>query len=237
MKYIAFLILFPTFCLAQTVGNLKPYYFPYSNFFQPKTYKYVNANNPNDILYWHMQTKIVNNDTLFTTTIFDQDFYPLEILVEKISTQGARLEKYKLAISGIMTDSRLIHKDVFQWQQAKDSPIKWSALYKSPFGKESIRKRRTFLKTTKEFTFQKETYKTILFKDSFRHSLNNGEEIHTIDFDQETSYALGIGLVAYQRKRAKGKTMHYQLKKIINQKSWIKLKQNPSAVYEPIKRT
>lgn len=223
--------------LAQTEITLKAYYFPYQSFFEPVVYKYVNTKNPNDILYCFMETKIMEKDTLIETVTFDQAFYEVDAGVEKITPQGAELKTYTIYITGIITPTRPIHKDLFRWQQNKQDKIKWSARYTSPFGEESIRKMRKYTGQGDKYTFQKKEYQSIAFKDTYRHSIKAGKSIQTTDFDQEVLYCKGIGLVDYQRVMENGIKLHYKLEKIMSNEAWEALKKKPYVVQKTIKRT
>lgn len=224
-------------CFAQTEQNLKAYYFPYQNFFEPVVYKYVNTENPNDILYCFMETKIIEKDTLIESITFDQAFYEVDTGVEKITSQGTELKTYTIYITGITTPTRPIHKDLFRWQQDKQDHIKWSARYSSPFGEESIRKMRKYLGRSAPYTFQKKEYPSISFKDAYRHSIKVGRNVQTTDFHQEALYCKGIGLVNYQREMENGVKLYYKLEKIISNEAWKILKKKPYVVQKAIKRT
>ncbi|WMX13479.1 MULTISPECIES: hypothetical protein [unclassified Aureispira] len=234
---ISFFSSLVTFSLsAQTTINLKAYYFPYQNFFEPIVYKYVNLDNPNDIFYCLMETKIVDGDTLVITNTFDQAFYEVDAGEEKITAQGTELSRYTIYITGILTPTRPIHKDIFRWQQTNKEKIKWSARYSSPFGEESIRKMREYVGTGADYIFQKKTYPSILFKDSYRHSIKANKSVRTSDFHQLSLYCKGIGLVDYQREMDNGLQLHYQLEKIISKEAWDALKKQPYVTEKPIKK-
>ncbi len=225
-----------TISLAQTETTLKAYYFPYQNLFEPVVYKYVNTENPNDIFYCFMKTKVVNKDTLIESNVFDQAFYEVSTGIEVVKPQGTELKTYTIYITGILTPTRPIHKDIFRWQQSKQDKIKWSARYTSQFGEESIRKMREYLGESAPYRFQKETYPSITFKDTYRHSIKAGDHIETTDFDQEAVYCKGIGLVDYQREMENGVKFHYKLEKIMSNEAWESLKKQPYSPPGTIKR-
>lgn len=224
-------------CAAQVEDTLKAYYFPYQDFFELRVYKYVNTENPNDILYCSMQTKVIEKDTIIASTTFDQAFYELDAGSEKITHQGAELKAYTLYITGITTPTRPIHKELFRWTQTKQEKIKWSARYTSPFGEESIRKMREYLGHNTDYVFQKKAYPSIRFKDTYRHSIKAEKSIQTTDFHQEALYCKGIGLVDYQRKMENGRKFHYQLEEILSEEAWEALKKEPYSIQKKIKKT
>lgn len=226
-----------TTSLAQTEITLKAYYYPYQNFFEPVVYKYVNTDNPNDILYCFMETKVVDKDTITASVTFDQAFYKVASGVEKITSQGTELQHYTIYITGITTPTRTIHKDIFRWEQKKQEKIKWSARYTSPFGEESIRKMREYIGPSDKYTFQQKEYPSVVFKDVYRHSVKANKSVQTTDFHQESLYCKGIGLVDYQRKMEKGVKLHYKLEKIISNEAWQALKKKPYTVQKGVKRT
>lgn len=226
-----------TTSLAQTETTLQAYYFPYQNFFEPVVYKYVNTGNPNDILYCFMETQIIDKDTIIVSTTFDQAFYEVDAGVELITSKGAELKSYTIYITGILTPTRPIHKEIFHWKQNKQDKIKWSARYTSPFGEESIRKMRQYLGHSSNYTFQKKEYPSIAFKDTYRHSIKAEKSIRTTDFYQEALYCKGIGLVEYQREMENKVKLYYKLEKIIDKKAWEALKKQPYSIEKPIKKT
>ena len=226
-----------TASLAQTERTLKAYYFPYQNFFEPVVYKYVNTENPNDIFYCFMQTTVIDKDTLIESNVFDQAFYEISTGVEEVTDQGTELKNYTIYITGIITPTRPIHKDIFRWQQNKQDKIKWSARYSSPFGEESIRKMREYVGLSDNYTFEKKEYPSISFIDTYRHSIKADNSIKTTDFHQEARYCKGIGLVDYTRKMADDVELHYKLEKIISNEAWETLKEKPYTVQKSIKRT
>lgn len=226
-----------TVCFAQSETDLKNYYFPYQDFFEPTVYKYVNTQNPNDILYSLIETKVTEKDTTMATTTFDQSFYELDAGVEKVTSKGVELKTYTIYITGIVTPTRPIHKDIFRWKQNKQDKIKWSARYSSPFGEESIRKMREYIGSRPLYSFQKKDYPSIVFKDSYRHSIKAEKNIRTTDFYQEAIYCEGIGLVDYQRTMDDGTKLHYQLEEILSKKAWDAIKNKPYSIQKPIKKT
>jgi len=225
-----------TTSLAQTEITLKAYYYPYQNFFEPVVYKYVNTDNPNDILYCFMETKVEKEDTIIASITFDQSFYKIASGLEKITTQGTELQLYTIYITGITTPTRPIHKDIFRWQQNKEEKIKWSARYTSSFGEESIRKMREYVGLRDQYTFQKKEYPSIAFKDVYRHSIKANNSIETTDFHQESLYCKGIGLVDYQREMKNGVQLHYKLEKIISNEAWEALQKKPYTIQKGVKK-
>lgn len=224
-------------CFAQTETTLKPYYFPYQNFFEPVVYKYVNTENANDIFYCFLETKVIAKDTIIVSSTFDQAFYEVDAGTEKITPQGIELKTYTIYVSGVKIPTRPIHKDIFRWQQNKEDKIKWSARYRSPFGEESIRKMREYLGNRDNYSFQQKDYPSIAFKDTYRHSIKADKSVRTTDFHQEARYCKGIGLVDYQREMENGVKLHYKLEKIISNEAWEVLKKQPYSIQKPIKRT
>ncbi len=104
--------------------ELKSYFFPYEALFKAQVYKYVNEDNPNDIVYQYTQTHITHGDTVLVLRRYDQFFQELETMTQVISDTGVSLQRYSLYIAGEGIVSNVIQGQVYQWQQAQSESIK-----------------------------------------------------------------------------------------------------------------
>lgn len=227
MKQQLYILLILLSCkLSAQSFDLKEYYFPYADFFEPRIYQYTEKGDNEESQYWYMQTKIINNDTILSTKVYDEDFALVEVSEEKVHPKGMTILKYNLSLAGTMTISKILHKDVFRWKLSSEEKIKWSALYDSPYGKESIRKQRELISTKPHLqSFNKEEHQTIEFKDSYRHSVRTTDGARTYDFHQKSYYGKGIGLLNYKRSFPKNKSSYeYYLSKIFTKEAWEKFR-------------
>lgn len=230
------LVVMTNFAQAQSL-ELKAYFFPYPSLFEAKVYKYVNEDNPNDVVYQFTQSHIAHGDTLLVLRRYDQFFQELETMTQVINDTGVSLKNYSLYIAGEGITSRVVQSQVYQWQQATDEPIKWTVRYQSAYGDEGFRKRRQVVMALAPYRFRNVAYATMQFKDAFRHSVKGKKGVQTTDFHQYSHYAKGLGLVAYDRTLASGKKMRYRLVKIMDTNSWEALQKRPHQPLVPIKRT
>lgn len=209
---------------AQDTDNLKDYYFPYQDLFEPKVYQYVDKNDPLNTLYWWLETKVYQGDTIFATRVFDAYGYVREQYHEKITATGSELITYSLIIKKTSISTQIVHNKVFSWNQSPEESIKWSARYDSPFGNESIRKSRQFLdKIPTSKTFHKQAYSCLAFKETFRHSILDSKGAATYDFYQTSHYAKSIGLLSFNRI-IEDKVFDYHLEDILSVDKWKKLR-------------
>lgn len=236
--FLLFALLYSSTVFSQTQPlELKTYFFPYPTLFKAKVYQYINEDNPNDVVYQFTQSHIAHGDTLLVLKRYNKFFQELETMTQVISDTGVSLKHYSLYIAGEDISSQVLQSQVYQWQQAKDEPIKWNVAYQSPYGEEGFRKERQVIPAPASYRFRNVAHATMQFKDDFRHSVKGRKGMQTTDFHQYSQYAQGLGLVAYDRTLASGKKLRYRLNKIMNLKSWEALKKRPHQPLVPIKRT
>ena len=158
-------------------------------------------------------------------------------MTQRIHPTGVSLTKYSLYVAGDNINSRILQAQIYQWQQAPNEPIKWTVRYASVYGDEGFRKMRQVISTLAPYRFQKKMYPVVQFKDDFRHSVKRKAGVKTTDFHQYSSYAQGLGLVAYDRTLPSGKKLRYRLEKIMDLATWEVLQKRPQKAPVPIKRT
>ena len=175
--------------------NLKDYYFPYNDFFESKTYCYVNAIDTTDKSYWIMQTKIEGKDTLFLTNIHDSHHKLTEELVEKIEKNGSIMVKYTLYKNDnngqISAPCEVIDSVIFKWSQNIDESIVWKVDFPEFSSKQTIEftKKRTL--TSIDSMNSLATFKdknSMIMKGAFQKN----------EYEIENSYKKGIGLINYK---------------------------------------
>ncbi len=189
--------------------RIKDYYFPYKDFFEPKTYCYANANDTADKVYWIMQTKIEGKDTLFFTNIFDSQRRLTEELVEKIINKGSRMLKYTLYQSDsnnrpISAPCQVIDSVIFNWNQNIGESVVWKIVYPEFVSGKTIEsiKTRTLIGI--------DSLKSVaIFKDN-----NSQKMIGSLvsnDYEIEFHYQKGIGAINYILSASNGFYKDYRL--------------------------
>lgn len=222
---------------AQPRGPLEAYFFPYRNFTKAQIYQYINLDDPNDILYQLCSTYVDQKDTLFLIKRFNDRFQEMETLIHVISDSGVYLRDYELYIAGRQVQTRVHHAQVYRWRSSKKIAIKWSARFRSVYGEESFRKKRRLVRRNWQYTYATKRHKAICLQDDFRHSVKNNYGAQTTDFQQFTTYARGLGLVAYDRTLASGDHLRFRLDKILNLNQWKARRRHPPHADVPVKRT
>lgn len=226
-----------TLCSAQTRGPLGAFFFPYRQLLEPKIYRYINLDDPNDIIYQLTHTKVVNGDTLLILKQFDTYFQELESLQQVVTDSGVYLKDYDLYIAGEKVSSRVLRNQVYAWHLPKRDSIKWSVRFESVYGSESFRKMRRLIRRHWRYPYATIRHQAICFRDDFRHSVKTQYGIQTTNFHQFVTYAKGLGLVAYDRTLASGQQLRYRLDRIFDVDEWKELRRRPQKPDIPIKRT
>ena len=227
IKNITLLILLYTTssCFAQK--NFKKYYYQVGTKKEVQVYKYVDKNNPKNIEYWKVTTSPKTNRIL--TESFTTDFRLYNIFEEELKTDGAEIIRYvdfEKNDNGhnIRIDATIVHKDVYKWNDNKK--YKYSVKYKNPkYGNEHFIKERT--KNSLEIiNINGTNYSTLKFKDEYEIKLLDNKQNYK--FYQFTYYAIGIGMVKYQRYHPNGTTIELELNEILTEKEFDKLVENAS---------
>ena len=214
MIFIVLNVLLLSPCNSQ---GLRPYYFNMPNFNKGKVYVFTNQNDTTQVQYWHMYTKITNNDTLFVTDGLDQKNRPVEVFVERIKSNNTLMEDYyfiRYDSSGNETkiSSTIIKNQVYSFNYLKDSLV-WSVKYEDTYGEEQLSKTRSLKKLDVKQIIGGESYQCVLFRDDFNVHLTNTNQ--TYNFYQDSYYAKNIGLVRFVRTLSNGVVMDYQLTEVI----------------------
>ena len=200
--------------------NLKSFFFPYENFFKPKIYKYVDKDNPDNIQYWFMETSVVTTDTILTTKAYNESLNQIELIREKTNSIGSTMLEFTMINDTIVTNSKATEIDVYHWHQPKDKKITWSVTYESQYGVESLSKTREFISSMSNKEFESNSYKTVKFKDTFKHSIKNKDWSDLYSFYQYSYYCQGLGMIEYERFLPDGKVIDYYLDKVLTEEEW-----------------
>ncbi len=227
MKYLRYFLLFTCTLVvvqaktnAQTSVDLKRFYFPYSNFFTPVVYQFVDQLKPENVQYWRMQTQIIGGDTILTTKTYDHTFTEVERVVEKITPQGSQLTQMRLMIDGKLQQTQLGQKQVYRWHQPIGQKLAWDINYVSSYGRENLLKQRTRLGKVRFTSRSGKTHQAIKFKDHYTRTVQKGKQSDALSLYQYSIYGKGLGTVEYQRFYQGKMILHYKLVRVINVQDW-----------------
>lgn len=206
--------------------NLRNYYFPYATFMKPQIYKFINEDNPSNVFYLHMQTGVIDKDTMMMTTAYVDDLKPTEVFVEKMLPEKIVLEEYtflNLYGQAEPVTTNPTARDVYVYNTSKSKTIEWSVDYNSKYGAERIGKKRNLDESGIQRKVQGEVVNVAKFKEVYDFPMQTDGNIEQSSFDQYSYYAEGIGLVEYERTLASGEKSHFILDEIITEDKWNKM--------------
>lgn len=199
--------------------DFEEYYFPFEQFIKPKVYKYVDANDKSNIVYWRLSTEERKNKTYFVTRGYDSNRNQIEFFEEQITSKGLIVTNFTdIYDTQNKKDGRITQNKVYMWKQKKPYLFKIyvdSANY-------IFEKKRTH--TDKKITklFDKKSYDCIIMDDLYTTREIKNEE-RSYDYKQETYYAKGIGIIGYKRFIPNGKIYDYILSEIIKNSTDFKI--------------
>jgi len=202
------------FCLSfiSPKTDFKEYYFPFEQFIEPKVYRYVDQNDKANTVYWRLSTEKRKNGTYFVTRGYDNNRVQIEYFEEKITSDGLIVTNFTDIYDTKNQKKGRIDKNlVYLWKGIKPYIFK---IYVDS-GKYILEKKRT--PTDKKITksFNGKDYDCIIMDDLYKsRNIENEEQYY--DFNQETYYAKGIGIIGYKRFLPDGTIYDYKLSQIIN---------------------
>lgn len=210
-------------CFILSCGNkkpsLKPYYFPYADFFTAKVYKYVNAKDTADFQYWRFETGAKDGDTVMTTGIYNSNLRLLTAYHNKITDEGSRLQLMFVSLgdSTSLYQCEVKRNESFSWKVDPKVPIVLSFGMKSMDGLESreIISERTFEAKKEILNFKGENYECILVKESTMFNFATGNKTRSEEQQRTSYFAKGVGLIQYETFYADGKSELFKLDAII----------------------
>lgn len=200
-------------------SSLKPYYFPYPDFFTPKVYKYVNAKDTADFQYWRFETGAKNGDTVMTTGIYNSNLRLLTAYHNKITDEGSRLQLMfvNLGDSTTLYQCEVKQNESFNWEVKPKTPIVLSFGMKSIDGKESreIVSERSFESKKEMLNFNGENYECVVVKESTMFNFATGNKTRSEEQQRTSYFAKGVGLIQYETFYANGESELFKLDQII----------------------
>ena len=118
-------------CGRQTTDNRVNCYFPAKDFLEERTYCYVNQKDTTDRSFWKMKTALSGGDTIFQTTIYNEDRLA-EKIIEKIDNGNSKLTSYTLYDKERISECRILESQVYKVDQKEGEEIKWSVRFQDP---------------------------------------------------------------------------------------------------------
>lgn len=222
------LILFLNGCISTSSSekstNLKAYYFPYEDLFEPKFYKFQDLEDPENIQYWQLETKVIQDDTVMLTLPYDNNFRQFEIFIEKFDAEGASVHSFTMLGEDENIITQPNEKTIILWDLPKEKEITWSVEYESQFGFQEFMKSRELIGKAKPRSFDGKLHPTVKFKDSYQ--FYNSTVGESYEYHQNSYYSKGVGLVEYEREFPDRTRMHFKLIEIFSEQEWNKLKES-----------
>ncbi len=197
--------------LANAQNNIKAYYFPISEISNPKVYKFVDANNPENIVYWHLSAIKNKDEILLITRAFNVGKVQIEFFEERITARGAFVARFTDIYDGKNKRyGRVTANEVFIWKKSK--PYSFKIFVDS--GKYIFEKHRKSISSvfTKEIN---NVNRKCIAMDDFYITRNIETESVIHSFKQETIYAENLGIVAYKRWLPEGRIFDFRLEAIL----------------------
>jgi len=195
------------------ITDAEQYYFPFEQFIEPKVYKYVDANDKDNTVYWRLSTEKRKNGTYFVTRGYDDNRVQIEFFEEKITSKGLIVTNFTdIYDTKSQKKGRIDQNQVYMWQNTKPYTFK---IYVDS-GKYILEKKRTPTDKTITKSFDGKAYNCIIMDDLYMTEDIEMEE-NSYDFNQETYYAKGIGIIGYKRFLPDGTIYDYKLSQIIDE--------------------
>jgi len=212
MKRLIYLLLISGLagCLSKSNIQLKEYYFPVNKFTEPKVYKFVDANDTTNIVYWRLSLEIKNNDTLFTTRGFNSQKQQIELFEEKITSKGALATNFiDIYDTKTLREGSIKENEVFLWNAS--TTYSYKIFVKE--GQYILEKLRTPTTQTVTREFDGDKFNSIVMKDLYKTRDIDSEEVMFTN-KQETYYAKDIGIIGYKRWLPNGEVFDFYLDEI-----------------------
>ena len=199
--------------------DFREYYFPFDQFKEPKVYKYVDANDNKNTVYWRLSTEKRKSGTYFVTRAYDNNRDQIEFFEEKITSEGLIVTNFtEIYDTKNQKKGRIDKNQVYMLKSTKSYVYK---IYVDS-GKYIFEKKRT--PTDKKITksFNGKNYDCIIMDDLYiTRNIENEDQFY--DYNQETYYAKGIGIIGYKRFLPDGTICDYKLSQIIYECSNFKI--------------
>jgi hypothetical protein len=214
-----------------TCGNkevsIKKYYFPYTEFFTAKVYKYTDSKDSNQVMYCYFKTDIKKGDTLLTTCFYNTTFKLTNVFLNGITENGSIVQQVYVSLGDTlkMFQCTVDKNDAFSWKIKPKQTLFVSFKMGGAEKEESqeIVTERSFEEKKEKITFNGKEYECLLVKEStlFNRIVTN----RTITQEQQRNsyYGEGVGLLQFETFNANGTSNLFTLKKILDENEWEKL--------------
>lgn len=198
---------------------LKSYYFPYADFTIAKVYKYVNAKDTADIMYWRFETVAQNGDTVMSTAIYNKDLTLTSVFHNKITEEGAQLQSMLVNTgdSILLVNCEIKKNESFNWQYSMQAPWLVAFAFKNPDGisSQEVVSERNVEKQKQKITVANQLYDCIVIKESTMFNVISSNRTRSEEQQRTSYFAQGIGLIKFETFHANGTSDIFELKEII----------------------
>lgn len=206
---------------------IKAYYFPYTQFANSSTYKYVDTNDSSKVFYWNFSSTIKNADTIFATMVYNKQLVLNSVFINYINQDGVELrEMYVNTSDSIkLRQCEIKSGQVFSWKlKPKESLFVSYSIVDSITGQtEEIVSERLFQPQQESATYLGKGYNCLIVQE--KTLINHIVETRTKTEEQERKsyFAPGIGLIRFETLYIDGTTSIFSLQKVLTKKEWEEL--------------
>jgi len=182
-------------------GQTTNFYFSPDTFLVEKTYSFVNHKDTTEKANWKMKTIVTGSDTIFQTSIFNND-KPAEVMTEKVNNGNSKILTYTLFNNGKSSDCKILDSLVYKLNQKENEKIQWKVEFKD-FNSSNI------ITLTKTRNLQSIVSDKQAFSDTMRIDIV-GNAIPYIYF-VNSIYEKSKGLISYKITRPNGQVKEFEL--------------------------
>ncbi len=194
MRFFQYLLLLFIISCRDSTEIHEDYYFPVKDFFEEKTYCFVNQNDTAEKMIWKMKASVSGNDTILRTSIFESLNRIQETMVEKVSGGSSwaisyTMYNYDSLGNSSFVNCTIIDSAIYSNSQKNNEQIAWKVRFKHPWLTEpsEFSKTRTLIEQTPD---QK------VFSDQMKIEQVGTKKVYKFNF--RAVYQKGKGLVAYK---------------------------------------
>lgn len=214
MKKLLIIQLVATALIGCSKPALNEFYFQMEDFSESKTYVFIDQNNAGSEIHFNMYYQLIDSDTIFISETLSPDGTIQDVFVEKINGSICALTDYytyALDSKGVHEKQsyEIIEAGVYSYKY-DDYPLTWKIKTGEGNNVQFVTKTRSILNEKSTIKVLNELKNCIVFKDKFTIEEQNG----LFKFYQESYYAKGLGLVAYERFVDDNSVMHFKLQEI-----------------------
>jgi hypothetical protein len=224
---VIFIILLSITSCGKKGINTRGYYFPYANFIESTTYKYIDSKDSSKVMYWNFNSIVQNGDTVFTTGIYNKEFVLVSVFVNRVWDEGVELNEMYVNTGETDTLYKCEVKsgEVFNWRvDPKVSLfVSYAISSKNKIQTEEVVSERIFDPKKEMASYNGKEYECLVVRE--KTLINHVMETTTKTEEQERNsfFAQGIGLIQFETFNADATSNVFKLEKILNKAEWEKI--------------